>query len=190
MIRKVQTNGFTIVELLIVIVVIGILAAIVIVAYNGIQDRARDVSKVAKVKEISKAIERYYIDKGYYPPIIDGSGWESTCGSQTDNWGWCDRDKELTDALAPYMKIDPTTLSASAPDAIDTNYYYASSPNNNWQTYGIRVVLKGDGGQNDGGYYSNSYEIGSSVSYCMNKYTGANRDWRWSTGSLVCVGGN
>ena len=33
--------GFTIVELLIVIVVIGILAAITIVAYNGIQDRAK-----------------------------------------------------------------------------------------------------------------------------------------------------
>jgi prepilin-type N-terminal cleavage/methylation domain-containing protein len=37
-------SGFTIVELLIVIVVIGILAAITIVAYNGIQDRANDTS--------------------------------------------------------------------------------------------------------------------------------------------------
>ncbi|MDB5165339.1 MAG: Fimbrial protein, partial [Candidatus Saccharibacteria bacterium] len=36
-----KQRGFTIVELLIVIVVIGILAAITIVAYNGIQNRAR-----------------------------------------------------------------------------------------------------------------------------------------------------
>ena len=38
---KKTKSGFTIVELLIVIVVIGILAAITIVAYNGIQSRAR-----------------------------------------------------------------------------------------------------------------------------------------------------
>lgn len=37
-------SGFTIVELLIVIVVIGTLAAISIVAYNGIQDRARNTT--------------------------------------------------------------------------------------------------------------------------------------------------
>jgi prepilin-type N-terminal cleavage/methylation domain-containing protein len=39
-----QQSGFTIVELLIVIVVIAILAAITVVAYNGIQDRARNSS--------------------------------------------------------------------------------------------------------------------------------------------------
>lgn len=45
-------RGFTIVELLIVIVVIGILAAITIVAYNGVQDRARQ----AKIQQDEQAI--------------------------------------------------------------------------------------------------------------------------------------
>ena len=40
MTKQTKSSGFTIVELLIVIVVIAILAAITIVAYNGIQDRA------------------------------------------------------------------------------------------------------------------------------------------------------
>ena len=47
-------SGFTIVELLIVIVVIGILAAITIVAYNGIQERARLASAQAFASQLHK----------------------------------------------------------------------------------------------------------------------------------------
>lgn len=54
---KTRTTGFTIVELLIVIVVIGILAAITIVAYNGVQDRAR-LSKInADLTLLNRAIQ-------------------------------------------------------------------------------------------------------------------------------------
>jgi prepilin-type N-terminal cleavage/methylation domain-containing protein len=49
-----KQKGFTVVELLIVIVVIGILAAITIVAYNGIQDRARVVSQQADVRAVAQ----------------------------------------------------------------------------------------------------------------------------------------
>src|SRR6478672_468050 len=49
-------SGFTIVELLIVIVVIGILAAITIVAYNGIQIRAQNASVQSDVKSNSTKI--------------------------------------------------------------------------------------------------------------------------------------
>lgn len=48
-------KGFTIVELLIVIVVIGVLAAITIVAYNGLQERARVTKIKADLNQISKA---------------------------------------------------------------------------------------------------------------------------------------
>ena len=47
-----KQRGFTIVELLIVIVVIGVLAAITIVAYNGIQSRARDSARVSDINAI------------------------------------------------------------------------------------------------------------------------------------------
>ncbi|MET0979967.1 MAG: type II secretion system protein [Candidatus Saccharimonadales bacterium] len=50
-----NNSGFTIVELLIVIVVIGILAAITIVAYNGIQTRARATALVSGIKSADKA---------------------------------------------------------------------------------------------------------------------------------------
>ncbi|OYX53650.1 hypothetical protein B7Y92_02275 [Candidatus Saccharibacteria bacterium 32-50-13] len=52
-----QTNqkGFTIVELLIVIVVIAILAAISIVAYTGVQENARNTQRVANAKSVIDA---------------------------------------------------------------------------------------------------------------------------------------
>jgi len=72
-------NGFTIVELLIVIVVIGILAAITVVAYNGIQSRARDAQRAQDIKTIAKALELYKIQTGNYPVAVGSTGqggWE------------------------------------------------------------------------------------------------------------------
>ncbi len=72
-IRKLRNNqGFTIVELLIVVVVIGILAAIVTAAYTGIQTTARDSVRKNDIKSLSKAIEAFYAVNGNYPMP---SGW-------------------------------------------------------------------------------------------------------------------
>lgn len=67
---KQKPNGFTIVELLIVIVVIAILAAITIVAFNGIQERARNSKTISAVKDYMKLYSSYAVDYDVYP----GSG--------------------------------------------------------------------------------------------------------------------
>ena len=59
--------GFTIVELLIVIVVIGILAAITIVAFNGIQQRGRNSQTITAVKDYTKIYMAYALDHSAYP---------------------------------------------------------------------------------------------------------------------------
>jgi prepilin-type N-terminal cleavage/methylation domain-containing protein len=72
-----RTKGFTIVELLIVIVVIAILAAITIVAFNGIQTRARDSSRESSVVALQKALELYNAENDMYPTFTgctDNSG--------------------------------------------------------------------------------------------------------------------
>jgi len=72
-------SGFTIVELLIVIVVIGILAAITIVAYSGITARANTTKALANADGVQKMAEAYNADLGYYPRLIT----DFTTGSTT-----------------------------------------------------------------------------------------------------------
>ena len=62
-----RAYGFTIVELLIVIVVIAILAGLSYVGYTNIQAKARDSTRLGDIAQITKALELYYIDNGEYP---------------------------------------------------------------------------------------------------------------------------
>lgn len=62
------SKGFTIVELLIVIVIIGILASLVIVAYNGIQQRTNNTTTLTAVAAHIKALRQYAVDNGTWPP--------------------------------------------------------------------------------------------------------------------------
>ena len=68
-----RQRGFTIVELLIVIVVIAILAAISIVAYNGIQTRARATSIISDLRATEKAFRAYAVTTGTSSWWIDNS---------------------------------------------------------------------------------------------------------------------
>lgn len=60
-------KGFTIVELLIVIVVIGILAAITIVAFNGIQNRAKTSAVTSSLSNASRQLDLANVENGAYP---------------------------------------------------------------------------------------------------------------------------
>lgn len=104
--RSLGAKGFTIVELLIVIVIIGILAALVIVAYNGIQARATDATRINDMQNVKKAIEAYNADNGSYPPPV---GQLSL----------------LTSYLVPqYIKALPVDPKNSTADGKTYGYYY------------------------------------------------------------------
>src|SRR3569832_320111 len=77
---KKTSRGFTIVELLIVIVVIGILAALVVTTYNGIQQKARDTERKTDVNALHGQIEAYQAQNGKYPTLgnVNDSTWRST----------------------------------------------------------------------------------------------------------------
>ncbi len=70
-------RGFTIVELLIVIIVIGVIAAITIIAYNGMQIRAENTKTLAAVNQYAKALQLYKTNTGDYP--LAGGGFQFGC---------------------------------------------------------------------------------------------------------------
>ena len=71
-VKQTKDKGFTIVELLIVIVVIAILAAITIVAYNGIQNRARASANQSGANTLIKKAEAFNAGStnGGYPTAV------------------------------------------------------------------------------------------------------------------------
>ena len=127
-----KRSGFTIVELLIVIVVIAILAAISVVAYNGIQDRARDAQIAAAADAYKKALEMYFVDYGDYPsgmacvglssdyPAIDGFPAGTCMNSSVHNVSWS-VDNGINNKLLKYISQNPRLPSTQT--KINDFYY-------------------------------------------------------------------
>lgn len=114
--KKPQTSAFTIVELLIVIVVIGILATIVVVAFNGVQRSAAIASLQSELKQASTKLELAKVDAtdGNYPSSLSAIG-------ITD-----------TDSIAfRYNRINPNGYCITVVTTAQANIppYYLSSTN-------------------------------------------------------------
>lgn len=112
--KKRAQSGFTIVELLIVIVVIGILAALVVTTYGGIQAKARDSKRQSDLQALQTQIEAFYATNSYYPSRADlnDSTWRSTNMKSLDA-------AALTDPSA----ASGTTLSATAASSSNQKVY-------------------------------------------------------------------
>lgn len=81
-----RSQGFTIVELLVVIVVIGILVTIVTVSWSGAQARSRDAERLSDAKAIEAALESYRSNNTGYPaancnPTCAATGFWETSGA-------------------------------------------------------------------------------------------------------------
>ena len=75
-------NGFTIVELLIVVAVIAILAAVAVVGYYGVQSNARDKSLLSDIEKVEAELTRYATKNG---GLYDSSlNWDSSSGSNAN----------------------------------------------------------------------------------------------------------
>jgi prepilin-type N-terminal cleavage/methylation domain-containing protein len=110
-----RDQGFTIVELLIVIVVIGILAALVIVQFTNVQARARDAERKSDIRALQSKVAEYYALNGNYPITLNAvpslpadackaPGGTGTCG--TPDYGYHAYRAGTTPAVATATDCD------------------------------------------------------------------------------------
>jgi prepilin-type N-terminal cleavage/methylation domain-containing protein len=126
-------KGFTLVELLVVITIIGILSNIGISTFSSAQQKTRDAKRKAYLKQIADAFEAYHNDKGQYP-ADNGSGNPLACGDDAQNlcsWGSSTVQNATTGTI--YMVKLPTDPTAGL------SFYYDAIPaaglNSKFQLY-------------------------------------------------------
>ncbi len=128
-------TGFTLIELMVVMVILGILTSIGALAYRTSQEKSRDIRRKSDVRQIASALEAYYNDKGKYPnDSFDGKIYG--CGSNDAsvcNWNQQFMDKNST----VYMQRLPND-----PNSSRTYYYDVGAQNNSYQLYARLENLK------------------------------------------------
>ncbi len=113
-----RSAGFTIVELLIVIVVIAILAAITVVAFNGVQSRAASAAAQSNVTNAHKRVATYHAQNVSYPTSITDCptpGATSLCLSAADGYSW----RYRTSTAANQADVEVASMS-------DQQFFYRS----------------------------------------------------------------
>jgi type II secretion system protein G len=100
---KLTPRGFTLVELMIVIAIIGILAAALFPSLTSYLARGRDTSRVSAIKEISTGIAAFNVDKSTFPGGTNGAAAITAECVHSGNLS----------AYVPKLPIDPTATRIS-----------------------------------------------------------------------------
>ncbi len=110
-------KGFTLIELIIVIAVIGIISTLFSVNFLGAKQRGRDQQRISDLKQIQTALEVYRLDNGEYP---------ITTGSYYLNANPCPAKSPFPPSTGAYMQQIPCD-PAGRNYYNNGNYYYYSS---------------------------------------------------------------
>lgn len=127
-----NTSGFTLLELMIVMILMGVLATIGITSFMSSQIKGRDTTRKGDLRAIASALEMYYTDKGLYP--VGSAGSITGCYTAAGATGICGKDY-------PIFKDGSVTSGAiwmaNFPvDPVSTQkYYYHSANGSQFQLY-------------------------------------------------------
>jgi general secretion pathway protein G len=146
-----EQRGFTVVELLVVIVVIGILAAIIIVSYTGITGRANAVALQSDLTNASQQLKIYQTTNGIYPNAIDCSvtpAISTICLKSSGN--------DIYNSIKVNNNVSPQTFCLSANNG-GSKYYTtdSASPTTGTCVSSCLDILNSGSSTGDGLYWIN-----------------------------------
>ncbi len=127
-----HNKSFTLIELLIVVAIIGILAALIIVSVNSAAAKARDAKRVEDLRNIQKALALYYTANGSYPST--SGGWWGNCpgGGSHPVSGSNGYVPNLAPTYIPSLPLDPrqgingvTTDTGNCPGGANASFIWA-----------------------------------------------------------------
>jgi general secretion pathway protein G len=111
-----KQGGFTLLELLIVIVIIGILALLIIPNITSAPKKARDTKRKTDITTVRKGLEEYFVNNNSYPAALS----------------------DLTTGSAPIVKTIPTDPKNTG------NFVYVYTPGAGNSTYTLDACLEND----------------------------------------------
>lgn len=144
---KPARKGFTLIEILVVVAIISLLAAILFPVFNRARENARRTSCQSNMKQIGLAILQYAqdYDEVMVPAYLDGSCYSSVGAFYGTNFGNCGGvpaigNYKWMDLVYPYAKDDGVFNCPSAPNNFD-KYHHASG--NDWGHYAANSAYYG-----------------------------------------------
>lgn len=120
----VNKKGFTIIELLIVIAIIGLLATISIVALNGARQKGRDAKRVVDIRQVQIALDLYFDDNNAYPVTATSLVLGSTAAAKLCNGGFVPTSTSCTKTYMNMVPSNPTPGGSAYTYAITTGATY------------------------------------------------------------------
>src|SRR3989344_4771761 len=117
--QKKSIQGFTLIEMLIVIAVISILAGIVLVGVTGFQETARDTKRIGDLRGVQNSLELYYTRCGFYPQTT-GGGANCSGGANITTWA------QLAQAMVNVGIISDESKLPVDPKSTNDAYAYES----------------------------------------------------------------